>query len=628
MPEEFDHIEELQKRLNARDPDSVPKQKFGILHPVKQNVESTWGEKNLPDDTTPQKANVKGYKRVFLFSVIFFAVGLGLAAFSVFRGAVTLSSKNVDLTILGSSFVAGGEELPIQVEIANRNSSDLVDATLTLEYPKGAVDGTGSEIARSMETLGTISSGKTKSIAFSAVLYGEQGLSRTITATLSYHLAGSTATFEKSQSFSVLISSSPIELTVDGPSVTSVDQPFALTIRSLFSGDQSLENPLVRVEYPNGFTFISADPAPSRGTNVWSLGTLEKGTERTVTVRGRISGIEGDEKAFRIYLGMPTSDTDSRIAVSYNSVLHSVLLERPFIAAALSVGERSGDITALPLGSDVSGSISWRNMTGMTITMPTFTLLLEGEGIDFNSVNAVDGYYDELLHLLTWTATSSDKLATIDPEETGELLFSFSPKTEVSTDDFALSLSVQGTIPDNQNEIKSISNLDALTIRFASRIQFAANALYSTGPIKNSGPYPPKANQETSYTITWTARPAENPQTAVVASATLPPNVTWAGVIMPQSESISYNPDSREIRWNVGSLPKATATPLSKSVSFQVRMRPTISQVNTEPVLLSETKITATDATANVPLSALRPELTTRLSTDPSYSPGQEKVLP
>lgn len=628
MPEKIDHIEELQKRLYARDPDSVPKQKFGILRPVKQSVESAWGEKKLPNDHGPQKPSVKGYKRVFLFSIIFFAVGLGLAAFSVFRGAVTLSSRNVDLTILGNSFVAGGEELPIQVEIANRNSSDLVDASLTLEYPKGAVDGTGSEVARLTEQLGTLGSGKTKSVPFSAILYGEQGLSRTITATLSYHLAGSTAVFEKTQTFSVLISSSPIELTIDGPSATAADQPFALTLRSLFTGDQPLANPLVRVEYPSGFTFISADPAPNIGNNVWSLGMLEKGAERAITLRGRIAGIEGDEKAFRVYLGTPTSDTDSRIAVSYNSALHSLFLEQPFIAADLSVGGSTGDIAALPLGSSISGSINWRNMTGKTITMPTFTLALTGAAIDDDSVEATDGYYDELLKTLSWTATSDEALATIDPGETGMLAFSFKPEEEILTEDIRLALSVKGTIPDNQNEIKSITGLDELAVRFASRIQFAAQSLYSTGPIKNSGPYPAKANQETSYTITWTARPSENPLTGVVATATLPTSVTWAGVIMPQSEPLSYNAETREVRWNIGSLPRATATPMSKSVSFQVRLRPTVSQIGTEPQLLSETSIAAHDASASVPLSATRPGLTTRLSTDPEYSPGEEKVVP
>lgn len=628
MPEQIDHIEELQKRLYARDPESVPKQKFGILRPMKQTMVSTWGEKDIPKDKGPQKVSTTGYKRFFIFSFIFFLIGLGLASFSVFRGAITLSSKNVDLTILGNSFVAGGEELPIQVEIANKNSSDLVDAVLTLEYPKGATDETGTEMTRLAEPLGTIAAGKSRSVGFSTVLYGEQGLSRTITATLSYHLAGSTATFEKAQAFSVMISSSPITLTVDGPTVSAAEQPFTITIRSVFNGDQPLVNPIVRVEYPTGFTFLSSTPGTLSGNNVWELGTLEKGQEFVISLRGKLSAIEGDERAFRVYLGTPVSDIDTRIAVAYNSALHSLLIEKPFIAADVSVEGQSSDVVSLPIGSSIRGAIAWRNMTGGIVTNPVFTLLLSGEGLSGATVEPVNGYYDELLRAITWTATSDEDIATIDPDESGTLNFSIIPASPTTKDDIRTTLSVQGTIANLQNEIKTITGLDELMVRYAARLQFASQALYSIGPIKNSGPFPPKANQETSYTLTWTIKPADNPISGAVATATLPTNVTWAGVIVPQSETLLYNQETREIRWNIGSLPKATATQLSKSVSFQIKARPTLSDVSQSLDLLSETVITAQDTSANAALRVTRPALTTSLATDPAYSPGEEKVIP
>ncbi len=630
MPEEIDHIEELQQRLYTRDPDKAPKRTFGILRPIRQNVESKWGETELPEEKRKRALATKGYKRFLVFAILFFLIALGLAAFSFFRGAVTLSSKNVDLNILGNSFTAGGEELPVQIEISNRNSADLTNATLTLEYPKGAVDGAGNEVTRLTEELGTIGSGKTVSVGFSAILYGEQGTSRTLTARLSYQLDGATASFEKQGTFAVLISTSPIALTVHGPSVVAAEQPFTMAIRSLFSGDEPPAHTMVRVEYPPGYTFLSADPAPTMGDNVWSLGQLEKGVEHIISLRGRVSGLTGDEKAFRIYLGTPTSDTDNRLAVSYNSVLHALTIEQPFIAADIAVEGSAGDgsVVSLPIGSKVSGTITWQNMTGVPITLPTFTLALEGDDIDAGSLQAQSGYRDELLRTLTWTAVSDAALSTIDPGESGVLPFSFSAKNVLSRKDMKLALSVKGTVANGQNEIKSITNLDELLVRFASRIQFASQSFYSIGPFQNTGPYPPKVNQETSYTLTWTVRPGENPQTGIIATAMLPAGITWAGAISPQNESLTYNQDSREIRWNIGSLPAATEVPLSRSVSFQVRARPTEAQAGGEVTLLSETALSATDASAGVPLSGTRPELTTELSTDPIYNYGDGQVLP
>lgn len=133
--EKLDHIAELEKRLYARDPDSVPKRTYGILHPLKSKVDSSWGEKELPEKERPKITKVSGYKRFFVVSFIFFLIALAGALFSVYKGAITLSSKNVDMVILGNSFVSGGESLPIQVDIANKNSADLVEAELTLAYP-------------------------------------------------------------------------------------------------------------------------------------------------------------------------------------------------------------------------------------------------------------------------------------------------------------------------------------------------------------------------------------------------------------------------------------------------------------------------------------------------------------
>ncbi len=628
MSDEIDHIAELQKRLYARDPESVPKRKFGILRPLKHNVASTWGETELEHDKPVKRTSVSGYKRFFIFSFFFFLVAFAVLAFSVYRGALTLSAKNVDLVVLGSSFVAGGEELPIQVEIVNKNSSDLVNATLTLDYPKGATDVAGSDVVHIEKVLGTIGSGKTKSEEFSVVLYGEQGTDRTITAKLSYTLAGSSSTFQKEKVFSVKISSSPLALTIDAPAALASNQPFTLTLRNLFTGDTLLSNVLARVEYPNGFVYQSSSPAPISGNNVWTLGDLQKGAEQTIQIKGKLIGEEGDEKAFRVYVGTPESISDSRIAVVYNSALHSMTLSEPFIASELFINGEGTDIVAVPIGGQVNGTVSWTNTSGERITDPTFTLALSGDSIDTASIRADSGYFDPLSRTLTWNAQSNAVLSVLEPGQTGQLSFSFSTLSARAINEALLALSIKGTFPDRGYTEQSIANIDEATIRYASHLQFASQAFYSVGLIKNTGPFPPKANQETTYTVTWTVRPSENALSSYRASAVLPVNALWSGVVSPKAEPIVYNSETRTVTWDVGVVPRATSTPQSRSVSFQVKVRPTTEQIGLELPLLEPTVVTATDTVANVPLTLTKPELSTRLDADPAYSPGKEKVLP
>ena len=261
---------------------------------------------------------------------------------------------------------------------------------------------------------------------------------------------------------------------------------------------------------------------------------------------------------------------------------------------------------------------------------PLFTLVLGGEGIDVNALKVDNGYYNALDHTITWTPESDNALTVIAPGQEGDLMFTFPTKqVRPGAPDMVFSLSVSGVFPDRDYFQQTIDMIDQKTVRFASTLQFAAQSLYSIGPIKNTGPYPPKADIETTYTLTWTVRASENALTNVQATAALPNGVIWSGVVVPQSELITYNTESKVVTWNIGTLPKANGSALQKkTVSFQVKARPTRASIDSDIMLLGETMVTATDTAANAPLTTTRPPLTTRLDSDPVYTPGGERVLP
>ncbi|MEO5646639.1 MAG: hypothetical protein ABIO57_00195 [Candidatus Paceibacterota bacterium] len=627
MPEEIDHIAELEKRLYARDPENVPQRKFGILRPERQNVVSTWGQTALPPEKVVHKSRVTGYRRFFIFSLFFFLIALGTAAYSIYKGSLTLSSKNVAVSILGNTFVAAGDPLPLQVEIANSNSAALLDTKLVLDYQKGVNDGSGNDMAHIEQAVGSVEAGQTKSQAFSVVLYGQQGSSQTITATLSYQLKNSTAIFQKQTTFSVLISSSPLALSIDGPVAIAANQQFELTLHNKFNSNTPLQNVITRVEYPNGFVFGSAVPAPKGGNNVWLLGDLKNGADNTIVIKGKLIGQENEQKSFRVYVGTPATATDTSISTIYNSALQTITLANPFISAQMNINGQKTDTVAIPVGDPVGGVISWTNNSTSTITNPTFTISLDGTSIDPTTITAVNGYYNDADNTITWTGDSNKDLASITPGQTGQLAFGFSTKS-TDTSDINLHLSVQGTFPDNNYQQQHIDNIDSKTIKFSGHIQFASQAFYSVGPFKNTGPFPSRAAQTTTYTITWTARPSENPITNITASAILPPGVTWLGAISPTASQVNYNTETRTITWSAGVLPKASNISQIKTVSFQISVRPTKEQVGQILQLLGATTIVGTDGTVNVPLTVTRPVLTTGLSSDPQYRQGKDRVLP
>ena len=281
------------------------------------------------------------------------------------------------------------------------------------------------------------------------------------------------------------------------------------------------------------------------------------------------------------------------------------------------------------MGSPVVGVVSWTNNAAIPVANPEFTLALESDAVDFDSIVAEGAYIDPLNRTITWNTNSSSTLSTIEPGGRGQFNFSFKAfSDQQSIGDITLTLSVRGAFPDRDYAESSVTSIDRKVVRFSSKLQFASLALYSSGPIKNTGPFPPKADVETTYTVAWTILPVENPLSLVRATAVLPAGVIWGGVVVPASEQVTYSEETRLITWDVGSMPKAGPIQASRTLSFQIKVKPTKNQIGGELSLLGETILVAKDAVAGVELTITRSALSTRLFTDPAYTPGMEKVVP
>ncbi len=627
-----DRLGELEKKLYARDPEAVPERRYGILHPLKQNVESTWGSTTLDRGQSQSKKRLTGFKVFFIISFIFFVLAAAAVWFSVYKGAVFVSSNNVEVSILGNSFTNGGEALSLEINLVNKNTVELLDSVLIIEYPSGTTTLGGETLDRERRELGVFGSGKSRSEVLLPVLYGEQNTVREIVISFEYSLADSQTRFVKKEIYPVTINTSPTSLIVDGPENVSVNQPFTLTIKNTVAEKGSLANAYVRVEYPNGFVFQSANPKPIAGNNVWSLGDLLSGSYRSISLQGRLDGVSGDEKAFRVYVGSSKTNDSPKIDVVYSSSLHKMVLQEPFLSGAIAIDNATGtDTLIVQNGEAVSGRIDWINNSPIAIASPVLRLRIEGTALDEQSIQANNAFYDSLDREIVWEGDAFlEGTTTLAPFEKGSFSFSFKTlETESITEDIVLSVSVGGTFPDRDYEVQTLETIEEKTIRFSSRLQFVNQATYSIGAFTNSGPFPPQTAKKTTYTITWSVKPSENMLEQAQVTATLPPNIVWEGKISPDNGKLIYNPDTKTIIWNIGTIEKARPSLAGQiTTAFQVSAVPTKSMVGKEFLLINKATYSAVDSVTKALLSVERPENTTRLFTDPVYSPGKENVLP
>lgn len=139
--------------------------------------------------------------------------------------------RHIDIAIVTAPFTKGGEELPVTINITNRNNVTLKAVHAEVEYPRGSEATVRDDFERQTLDLGDIPTGGQASKNINVILYGEQGSNKTIKVTLDYSLADSSLTYNKVGSSSLTISSSPVIVEIDAPKDISPGQLYTLRAR-------------------------------------------------------------------------------------------------------------------------------------------------------------------------------------------------------------------------------------------------------------------------------------------------------------------------------------------------------------------------------------------------------------
>jgi hypothetical protein len=563
------------------------------------------------------------FRKFFYFSAGFAVLAIAIVAVIFFTGGNTVSSSNIDINILGNSFAAGGEQLPLEAELVNKNSSDLELVDLFVEYNKGGDAAGGATHTRELNSIGGVGGGKTVRKNVFVTLYGTEGSTENVIFTLQYRLHGSNAIFIKSTIFPVTISSAPVSLSVDAPPSATPNQDLTFTVKTKSNSKTTLPGVLLNVQYPSGFTFKKSVPAADSFNNVWKLGDLAPGAERDIVITGSVYGTDGEDRAFHIYTGAASADDGSKIGLTYNSLLKTVSLVKPFITAHILINGSSADTTPVGSSGSIQGQVAYINNLSTPVTNAQITLKLSGNALDPASVKAANGFYDSSKNTITWNSTTESSLATLAPGDSGTLDFSFGSKplvqngTTLAAPSIQLSVSIKGKQSSGEGTVSEVTDFENRTAVISTDLGFSSSVAHGSGPFTNTGPIPPKANQPTTYTVTWKLTNSSNPLTNTLVTAGLPTYVDWVGTISPKGEPLIYDDTTHSLRWTVGQVPSgAGVAGAAKTVSFQVRLNPSTSQVGIAPKLVLDTAVSAQDSFTGQTLSLSRTGATTALTAE------------
>lgn len=626
---EHSKIEDIKRRLYDKDDHSVDVIHEGVLHEKTFNIRKDWDNISTIDKTTSiimAKRKNSFFKKFFIGAILFFICAVGFALYMYFSGGVSVSNDNIDIKVLGNAFTKGGEELPLQIEITNRNNANLEFADLLIDYPKGANDDPTDVIRLPRDKIGTIKKGQSITRNIKVKLFGDEKSVRNVRISLEYHPEGSNAIFTKEKEYQVTISSAPISLRIEAPSQATSNQKISFSITAVLNTTLPSESTKLQIVYPSNFVYESATPEPALDNSIWSLDSLTQSNPITIKVEGSLIGQDGDEQVFHVYAGTSSGSNSSGVNVVYTSLLHPIMLAKPFLEARILVnGQDSPSYTANG-GEVVNGEVTWVNNLSTQITNGQIILNLSGNAFDKTTVNTLEGFYDSANSRIIWDKNTVSALSEIEPGETGTVSFSFRPisligVTNIRDPQVVLDVSIKGNQPSLGEVFSDINNFAKKVVKLESDFQIAPSVSYASGSL------PPKAETETKYTITWTLSNSANNVNQAIAKSVLPVYVSFVNSLQNPNENVSYNSNTREVIWNIGSVKQNTGSTSNREVSFVLSIKPSLSQVGSVPQLMKEINLSGTDSFTGTLIKNSRNPITTLIINDPSFKRGSERVV-
>ncbi len=562
-------------------------------------------------------------KKLTIAGVVFFLLALTVSGFLFFVGNNTISGENISISVNGPIAVGGGDELSYQVSVANQNAVPIQSATLIIEYPRGTQNpADGKEMTVERKQLDVIDSGELVNVPLKARVYGEENEEKEVKVSIDYRVEGSNATFHKEATpLRFKISSSPVIITFDVLKTVSSGQEFELKLNVQSNSPTQLTDLLVKAVYPGGFDFSESDPETASGEDVWKITKLTPGEKRTISIRGLMTGYEDETRRFTAMVGVAHATDKNTLASTLSQAQTEVIIERPFLEVGVLVNGNKNNTVIVDTHDNAIVEVSFENTLDTTIYEGKVKVELSGNALNEFDVHTTDGFYDSTRNTVTWDSVDTKSLKEILPGQKNSLFLTLDPNDDVGqAPEMKLTVTVLGKRVFEDRVPEELVGTTERIVKLESIPTLASSAFYKTGVYTNTGPTPPIAEKVTQYTFALKARAGANDLTGAEVTAVLPQYMSWLD-LTTDSSAVSYNPNTRTMKWIIGDMNANEEV----AVSVQVSFLPSLTQVGTTPTILEAQRFKATDRFTGTTVRADHSALTTSLidESDSSLRDGR-----
>jgi len=621
-----DGLDRLKRKLYGQSRELGARAKKDTLSELRSdsapdNYKTSWRETKRP-----QRRNQISLMAKLIIGLAVVVVGIVAGAvIYLFGGFGAISSGQIEFEISAPENISGGDKVIWHVTLKNNNEVPLEHAEIAFEYPEGSKplnENIRSKYLIERRSIGIVGAGEYVDEVFEAFVFGEEDGVYRASAVLEYRTQGSNAILAKEISSEIKVLKSPIGVFVNIPESINIGQEVEIEVVYLSNSPKSIDGLTLSVEYPDGFEFVSAYPSPSLSTHTWDLPELSAKEEKRISIRGKLSGENLENKVFKATVGMQ----DNGLLAVYGAGSAGTILRRPFLDISILVNGQS-EYVASP-GEAVAVSVIWKNNLPVSVKNAVLEMKLDGTAFDYGSMSVQNGSYRGSDRTIIWNPSFYPTFSFLQPMQEGELKFRTKILKNIPIENFGdINFKVGmdanmylGERPEGFEGVDIDGNAN-YEIKITSDLQLSRQGYFYSSIIPNAGPLPPKVGSETTYTMVWSLINSSNNLENVKVYAVLPSYINWKNRVSPVGEGISYDPISGRVEWNVGDLSAGVGILRpAREAAFQIGFIPSVNQAGSAPILISEVTAEAKDTFTGAEIKQEAGSLTTRLFTDPQMN--------
>jgi hypothetical protein len=565
----------------------------------------------------PFKPSTK--KRVFIFVTIFLlSIFIATLASFLFFGIKEKEAKEVILKIQGPEEIASGEELTYILTIENQEKIILKNLEISLKFPRGfywqSSKPASSNPLHTIYQWPELKPGKREKLEVKGQLIGQVNETKVLEARLIYQPINFHSDLEKKAKFSTKITSSTLEIDLQGPKKSLINQEVDYFIKLRNISQRPLGKIKVKAILPIDLEIKEIKPEPEE-KNTWIFEKIKSEEEREIKIRGVLGGLGGQEKELKIQAGLLVED-------------EFILQSEEHLVTFLYAPRLSFDFTSshqvAKWGDSIDYLVKFKNESNLEMADLNFQFLVLNSQISFKSSKISDlelqwKRENEIWKIEINNLEQIPALGLLKPKEGGRINLKINlpedPQISWQNEILKIKIEVEVVLPELENQkIKFTSK--TIEIKIQSKLLLRAEARYydDNYQIIGAGPLPPKVGQKTLYRIYWFLENTTNEVKNIQIKASLPQEVSFLSLPSTGPGILSFDPISREVTWSID---KISPWQTDFQAAFQISLEPTVDQVGKTLVLLGPTTLEAQDQFTKTTLNLEIPALLSDLAFDP-----------